>query len=84
MAKQITKAALQAQLAEANAAYERIEGLYAAALIENEALRAQQAAHSTPSRRVAAAMPAWQAQRAEVMARAKAMAVATGHTVRVG
>jgi chromosome segregation ATPase len=105
MAKQITKAALQAQVAELTAAleaasaalhaaeqreqanrtlFEEARALWLAQRDKADVLAAQQAAHNAPSRRVAAAMPAWQAERAAVMAKAKAMAMASGRTVRVG
>lgn len=92
MTKSPTKAVLQAQLAEANAAYEAAHGALMEVCAERdalhaecEALRAECAAHTTPSRRVQRAgyvAPAWQAQRAEVMAKAKAMAMQSGRSVR--
>lgn len=108
MAKQITKAMLQAQVAELTAAleaasaalkateqreaaqralFEEAHALWLRTKAERDALRAEQAAHSTPSRRIAAAgyvAPAWQAARAEAMAKAKAMAMQIGRSVRVG
>lgn len=51
-------------------------------LTKLDTARAEAAAHSTPSRRVAYAMPAWQAERAAAMAAAKALAMATGRVVR--
>lgn len=46
------------------------------------ALRAEIEAHRTPSRRVAAHMPAWQAERAASMALAREMAMRTGRVVK--
>lgn len=53
---------------------------------EIEALRAEQAAHTTPTRRVQRAgyvAPAWQAERAAAMAAAKEAAVRLGRTCKV-
>jgi len=46
------------------------------------ALRAEAAAARTPSRRIAAAMPAWQAERAAAMQLARELAMRTGRMVK--
>lgn len=51
--------------------------------LDLELARAQQVAQTTPSRRVAAATPAWQAERAAQMALAKEMAMRSGRSVKV-
>lgn len=76
-------AALNAQVAELQAALAQAQAALVQASAVCEALDAEQQAARTPSRRVAAAMPAWQAERAAQMALAKEMAMRSGRSVKV-
>lgn len=75
--------AVSAERDAAQAALLALEEENLALLTERNNLRAAAAAHNTPSRRMAAHMPAWQQQRAEQMAAARALAMRVGRPVKV-
>ena len=67
-----------------------LEQINARLAAENEALRKQVLdmqleveMHRAPTRRIAAHAPAWQLERAESMRQARAIAMHTGHVVKV-
>lgn len=71
---------INARLARDN---EALRAQVADLTLKLEMMHAEQAAHSTPTHRVQAHMPAWQAVRAQEMAAAKAIAMATGRVTKV-
>ena len=85
MAK-LTKLALEqinAALAAENASLRKQVGDLLMDLSYERAAHKAQLVAPAPARRAQYAMPAWQVQRAEAMAAAKALAVAGGHVVKV-